>query len=458
MAWKMLNCSIPLAGIIALGILFAGPPSALNSQELDNENQIVEPALVNVTIITKIRDVMDIVEINGKPIRNYRPTIAQIFSSTGIVLDRPGYILIFRGDRWVDIQNRESSDVTVFSETQKLKGKLIGIDQRNGVAVVHLLEGKIKPTPICSGCEFKDGAFVEAPIFTGPGQPQLHHAQVVSVGANQPALDPGRWMITVNRPFPDIGQPILDSNYRVLGFVASQDETGVWISPIAELLSSADKIILKGGDIQAGWLGVSATDLPSPAGFRVRIEEVDTDSPAQKAGLSAMDLITGYNGRQINDYLQLIQLIESTPIGSKIKLDIMRGGNPMTVAAVIGARKPQQIQRKLAFNLPSPSAPPVQRPFVGLDTEMLNPSLAAERQISQKEGLLVMGVEDQTPAKLAGILVDDIIIAIDDKPIKDSLSFSSYLQTINWGARLVFKIFRKGTEINIPVQLPSQPQ
>jgi serine protease Do len=456
MAWKMLNRSIPLAGILALGILFADAPSAVSSEEQDNVNRIIEPALVSVTITTKIRDAMDTIEINGKRIPNYNPTIAQVFSSTGIVLDRPGYILIFRSDRWVYIRNRESSVVTISNETQKFKGKLIGIDQRNGVAVVRLLEGNLKQTPICSGCEFKDGAFVVTPIVASLGLPQMHHAQIVSVNTSQPLLDRGRWMITLNKPFPDIGQPVLDSDYRVLGFVADQDATGARIVPIAQLLSSADKIILKGGDIQAGWLGVVIEDSPPATGFGIRIEDVVKDSPAKKAGLSARDLIAAYNGRQINNPLQFIELVESTPIGSKAKLEIMRDGNPITVGAII-SRMPQQIQNKWAFHLPSPDTPPVPKLKVGLDTEMLNPSLAAERQMPRSEGLLVVGVEDQTPAQRAGILVDDIILAIDDKPIKDSLSFSSYLQTLDWGARLMLKVLRKGTEIKIAVQLPPQP-
>jgi serine protease Do len=262
----------------------------------------------------------------------------------------------------------------------------------------------------------------------------------------------------VNRPFPDIGQPILDSDHRVLGFVSNQDLSNAITSiyPIAQLLSSAEKIIRKGGDIQVGWLGVFIVNSPI-AGSGVKVEEVGPDSPAQKAGLSANDVITGYNGQLVKDSLQFIQLVESTPIKSRVKLDVLRSGKSATVAAVIESFKPQQMPRKLTFNLPEPPGPRLPRPVVGLDTIMLNPYLANELKISREEGLLVVGVGEQSPAALAGVLVGDIVISIDEKPIKDAESFSAYLQTLNWGAQMTLRVLRKGSEHTFSIQLPSYP-
>jgi serine protease Do len=460
MAWKILICSIPIAGLFAMGLLFGGTPSAVILEFQAVSTPLENPALVLVNISTRTRGAKNTIEINGKLIKDYSPILIHNFPSAGIVLDRRGYIMVFLGYQWIYIQDRESRVEIVADDGHKLKGQLVGIDQRNGVAVVRYFEDKLKATPICSGCEVKDGAIVMAPILASPKLSQLHQAQVVSVGASQTTPEQEKWTLTVNRPFPDIGLPILGLDYRVLGFISSQDLTGAQaiVYPIAQLLSSADKIIRKGGDIQAGWLGVNIKDSSGADGSGVRIEDVGSDSPAQKSGFLPMDFITGYNGQKVEDARQFVQLVESTPIGSKVKLEILRRGNPMTISAIIQARKPQQIQGKLAFNLPSPPIPQASRPIVGLDTEMLDPSVAAERQISKKGGLLVVGVEDQTPAKLAGILVGDIIVSIDGKPITDSLSFSSYLETLNWGARMGMKVLRKGAERTIEIQLPPQPK
>jgi serine protease Do len=457
MAFNNFNRLTMLAVVCVLGIVLSGAPSAVGRASMETSKQPADTALVRVIITTRTRDALDTVEINGKQLRDYSPILIISFSSIGIVLDRHDFIMAFLGYRWVDIQGRETSVEVISGEGQKRKGQLIGIDQNNGVAVVKLLEGKLKETPVCSGCEVKDGSVVMAPVVAGRGLSQLHEARVVSTGANRRAPDGERWTITVNMPFTDIGQPILNSDHRVLGFVSNQDLSNAITSiyPIAQLLSSAGKIIRKGGDIQVGWLGVFIADSPI-AGSGVKIEDVGPDSPAQKAGLSANDVIVGYNGQRVKDSLQFIQLVESTPIKSRVKLDILRSGKPATIAAVIESFKPQQMPRKLTFNLPEPPSPSVPHP-VGLDTIMLNPYLAKELKTSRGEGLLVVGVTEQSPAELAGVLVGDIIVSIDEKPIKDAASFSAYLQTLNWGAQMILKVFRKGAEHTISIQLSEHP-
>jgi serine protease Do len=459
MAWKNFNCIILLALVCALGILLSGAQQAIGREGRETAKQPADTALVRVIITTRTSGAVDTVEINGKQLRDYSPILILTFSSTGIVLDRPDYVMAFLGYRWTDIQSREASVEVISGQGRKWKGQLIGIDQNNGAAVVKLLEGKLRETPVCSGCEVKDGAVVMAPVVAGRGFSQLHEARVVSAGANRRAPDGERWTITVNMPFTDIGQPILNSDHRVLGFISNQDQSNAITSiyPIAQLLSSAGRIIRKGGDIQVGWLGVFIADSPL-AGSGVKVEEVAQNSPAQKAGLSADDVIVGYNGQRVRDSLQFIQLVESTPIKSRVKLDVLRSGKPAIMAAVIESFKPQQMPRKLMFNLPEPPSAPVPSPVVGLDTIMLNPYLAKELKTSRKEGLLVVGVTEQSPAELAGVLVGDIIASIDEKPIKDAASFSAYLQTLNWGAQMILKVLRKGAEYTISIQLSEHPQ
>ncbi len=454
MAWKMLHCSIPLAGILVLGILIANAPPASGGDSREAVNNPAELALVRVTITTRTRGAVDSVKVNGKQIS---PVLIQVFSSTGIVLDKRGHIMAFLGYHWVDVHGRESNIRITTSEGEKWKGRLIGIDQHNGVAVVRLLGGQLKQTPICSDCKVKDGSIVRAPVSAGPGIPQLHEAQVVSVGS-QTNPDQGKWAFTVSSPFPDLGEPILDSEYRVLGFVTSQDPASsqTIVYPIADLLSSADKVIRKGGDIQVGWLGVFVTDSGAEPVNGIGVESVGPSSPAQRAGLAAMDLIVRYNGQPLIDSLQFIRLVESTPIKSRVKLDILRNGKPMTLAAIIEPHKAQQAPRNLAFAVPEPLIPPALKPVVGLDAIMLNSYLAKELKTAEG-GLLVIGVTEQSPADLAGVVAGDIIVAMDGNPIKDALSFSSYLQTLSWGAQLSLKVLRENSERTINVKLPAQP-
>jgi S1-C subfamily serine protease len=466
MACAILIYSARLARILTYCALLSGAPSMEHALRKEQSREVM-PILVRVFITTETHGAKDTVEINGKLLTDYK--IIQAFSAAGIVLDHRGHIMTFLGYRWIDIQNHDPRIEISTAEGQKWKGKLVGIDQSNGVAVIRLLNGKPQKTPICAECEVKDGAVIMAPVVENPGPSQYQEAQVVSVDVNQGMMGQASWVVEVNRPIPDVGLPILTTDHRVIGFAASQDPMGMRtvVYPISQLLSSAEEILKKGKDIHAGWLGVFLIDAHPAAGSGIVIRRVEPDSPAQKAGLSADDFVLKYNGKEVRDARQFIHLVQSTPIGSKANLEIIRQGNPMTVTAQVEARKPQQNPAMLSFNLPGVFGMPVAaatpeprsripRLLFGLDTIVLTPALAEAVQMPGQTGLLVIDVAKQLPADRAGVLVGDVIVAIDGQPVIDGPSFASYLQTHNWAPQSVLRVIRKGIERIITVQIPDQ--
>jgi serine protease Do len=289
----------------------------------------------------------------------------------------------------------------------------------------------------------------------------------VGTGSAIPARE--SWRITVNRPFPEIGQPILTADHRVLGFIAGQDPADLQtiVYPIDRMIASAEKILIAGGDIRAGWLGVLLLDAPPETGAGVEIQTVEPGSPAQKAGLNAKDLLLKYNGKGIENVRQFIHLVEGTPIGSKANIEITRQGNPKSLTAMIEARKPQQnLNRVLGdishiMGLPAaapPAEPDSREPHlrVGLEVMGLTPSLAKTLKIPGKTGLLITDVVQQSRAERAGIRVGDVIVTINGERFLDPLSLASYFQNNGMDSQLILKILRKGTEQTITIRVPDQ--
>ena len=298
-------------------------------EETANDESV--PTLVRVNIIVETRGAKDTVQINGKLIANYSPIIIRDFPSIGIVLDHQNHILTYLGYRWVDIHDGNARIVVTAAKGQKWGGKLVGIDQSNGVAVIQLLEGKLQKTPVCIQCEIKDGVMVMAPMMENPDKSEYREAQVLSVGTGPGSLDPGAWVMKTNRPFPEIGLPILTKDRRVIGFVAGMDPMDMQtvVYPISQLLSSADKILKQGGDIRSGWLGVFLNTSDSSKGRGVTVLRVEQNSPAQKAGLISGDIVLKIDGNEVKDALRFIQLVQNAPIGSEVKLDVIRQGRPV---------------------------------------------------------------------------------------------------------------------------------
>ncbi|NLT67791.1 MAG: PDZ domain-containing protein [Acidobacteria bacterium] len=428
-----------------------------------------QPNLVRVNFVTRTIGGKNTVEINGKPMVDYRPVIIQAFSATGMVLDDKGHIMTFLGYRWLDLHGSERTIDVSDGKGGRWEGSLVGIDQSNGVAVIRLIDGRLTKTRVCGKCEIKDGATVMTPVPRGRQIEQFARAEIVSVetGAAMGGAS-GGWVMMLDRPFPDIGQPILTTDNRVLGFIAGQDLMGLQnvVYPINGLLDSAERILKKGGDVRTGWLGIFLVDAELAMRSGVLVEAVEPDSPAHRAGLAPQDFLFKYNGHKIKDSRQLIHLVQNTPVGSEAKIEIIRKGTPLTITAPIENRRLRSGHGKLSFNLPelpaefsgkvAEQASVNQGVRLGLDTILLTPSLADALQMPGRTGLLVIDVARQTPAQSAGVLVGDVITSIDGLPITDTSGFESYLLERNWGSQVILKVLRRGEERTIAISLEKQ--
>ncbi|GAB4373991.1 MAG: hypothetical protein Kow0042_18240 [Calditrichia bacterium] len=96
---------------------------------------------------------------------------------------------------------------------------------------------------------------------------------------------------------------------------------------------------------KGGFLGVRAEDLSDQLReyFEVKhgvlIKKVIEDSPAEKAGLKAGDVITEINGRAVKDYDDLVRILNYYNPGEKVKVDYSRKGKKSSVEVVLGEKK-----------------------------------------------------------------------------------------------------------------------
>ncbi len=71
----------------------------------------------------------------------------------------------------------------------------------------------------------------------------------------------------------------------------------------------------------------------------VLVEEVEEDSPAEKAGIKAGDVIVKIADEEIEDIDDLVEEIRSHDPGSEVKVDIIRKGKKKTLTAVLGEKE-----------------------------------------------------------------------------------------------------------------------
>ena len=101
----------------------------------------------------------------------------------------------------------------------------------------------------------------------------------------------------------------------------------------------------------------------------------------------------------------------------------------------------------------------VQRGWLGVELQNLTSDLVKQEDISVTEGAYVNGFgdfADKSAAKAAGIQKGDVIVKIDQTPIKSNTSLISYIGLKRPGDKVLITINRKGKTIDLPITLKNR--
>jgi serine protease Do len=181
-------------------------------------------------------------------------------------------------------------------------------------------------------------------------------------------------------------------------------------------------------------IGVRITDR-SEGG--VVIDDVSTDSPADKAGLKRSDVIVEFDGERVRSARQFARLVQETPSGRTVKVTITREGQRRDVQVTPDERRGDVMvsgdfvgdyMRDLGRDLGrfGDHVPPFNfnfdfdTPFtsnrrLGVTTEELTGQLAD--YFGAKDGVLVTAVADGSAAARAGLKAGDVITTINGSRI-----------------------------------------
>jgi serine protease Do len=93
------------------------------------------------------------------------------------------------------------------------------------------------------------------------------------------------------------------------------------------------------------------------------------------------------------------------------------------------------------------------RGWLGVSIQNLTPDLAKSLGIKEKEGALIAGVENSSPADKAGLKRGDLITEINGKKITDATALRNVVASMAPGAKADIKVMRSGKELTITAVL-----
>lgn len=199
-------------------------------------------------------------------------------------------------------------------------------------------------------------------------------------------------------------------------------------------------------------------------GEGVLIQSVVPDSPAEKIGLEAEDILLSIDDEPINSPSELRKIISEKQGGDEVKVKFLRGGVPLVLFVELASRPSFKQnfykQNERPFILESPgiegneSGEDQQWPWKKGDRKK-NILGVSVQELNNYDGLKVTNVVPNSPAEVAGIKIDDVIFKFDKMKVESATHLKSLLEDKS-GETVRIELRRDGKRKRVRVQLDSK--
>ncbi|HWD46083.1 MAG TPA: trypsin-like peptidase domain-containing protein [Actinomycetota bacterium] len=270
------------------------------------------------------------------------PTVVEIRHDNGLgsgfVYDANGFIMTAAHV----VEGVDQVDVRLFDGT-KLQGKVLGTDQINDVAVIKVDRTGLKAAPLGVGQDLQVGQLAVA-----IGSPfGLNETVTAGIISSTDRLLEGREVIQTDAPINpgNSGGVLADRNGRVIGIndairpgANSNGNVGIGFAVPIDIAAKSAAAIVKGEQVQIGYLGVTPSLTTTGGRDGALIQEVAPDSPAAKAGIRPGDLVVTVDGKAIENYSEMVAAIRAHKPGDQVTLRVVRGGSETAITATLAQR------------------------------------------------------------------------------------------------------------------------
>ena len=318
------------------------------------------------------------------------------------------------------VEKAESVQVTT-DDGKIHKAKVIGTDPRTDLALIKVEDGpfpyvklsdkapRIGDWVLAVGNPFGLGGTVTAGIVSARGR---------DIGAS--AYDD---FIQIDAPVNkgNSGGPTFDTDGNVIGvntaiFSPSGGSVGIAFAIPADTVNSVVAQLKEHGSVTRGWIGVQiqpvTQDIADSLGLKkaegALVAEPQANSPAQKAGIEAGDVITSVDGKEVKDARDLAKKIGAMAPKTSVKLTVLHKGAEKTLTLTLGELPNTKEARADASDSDG-----------GADIGKLGLTLAPAARVAGAgaEGVVVTAVDSGGVAADHGFSTGDVILEIAGKSV-----------------------------------------
>lgn len=367
---------------------------------------------------------------------------------SGFIISSDGYIL-------TNAHVVESADeITVrLNDKREFKARAIGADKRTDVALLKIEASGLPAVRLGDPGRLRVGEWVvaigspygfensvTAGIVSAKGRslPQENYVPFIQTDV---AINPG-----------NSGGPLFNINGEVVGinsqiYSRSGGYMGLSFAIPIDVAMDIQSQLRASGRVSRGRLGVViqevtkelADSLGLPRAMGAIVNSVEKSGPADKAGISAGDVVLKFDGKPVNASADLPRLVAATRPGSKVAVQVWSKGNTQELAVTIG----EMPEEKAAARSPR-AAKPAERSAnrLGLVVSELTPE--QRRDLKLNGGLLIEDVRGGTSR--TDLRPGDIVIAVIYKglttEVRSADQFNKLLSGFDKGSNVTLLVRR----------------
>jgi serine protease Do len=242
--------------------------------------------------------------------------------------------------------------------------------------------------------------------------------------------------------FGNSGGPLMNISGEVIG-INTAIRGGAQGLGFATPINTARTLLpqLKQGKVTRGYLGMSISDVTEETREAFSLQEargalvqaVEPGKPAEKAGIQHGDVITEIDGRPMRNNREIIDYISYLPVGSNVKITLVRNGKRETITAKTSERpdEGEATQEEAAA-----AVEPV-RNKLGMSVQNVSPELRRLYNIpADLQGVVITTVKNVSPAGEANLSEGDVISEVQGQRITNVDDFRRIIDNLRSGQRV----------------------
>ncbi|MGD2167866.1 MAG: DegQ family serine endoprotease [Gammaproteobacteria bacterium] len=414
----------------------------------------VTPAVVNISVVSEQ-------QVSANPLfqdpffrrffempEQQPRSVPQQSAGSGVIIDsEEGYVLTNH-----HVVANATEIVVTLADRRSLDAELIGSDEGTDIALLKIDADNLTALKIGDSESLEVGDFVVA-IGNPFGLGQTVTSGIVSAlgrtGLNvegyedfiqtDASINPG-----------NSGGALINLDGELVGIntaiiAPAGGNVGIGFAVPTEMAGRVMAQLLEYGEVRRGRLGIiiqdvtpdlaEALDLGVTRGAVVT--QVEPDSPAEQAGLQAGDVIVEFNGLPVDGSSDLRNMVGLVRLGATAELELIRDGRRQRVEATIGSA-------------PGPAANNAATTIDKLQGAEFRDLDRSDPQFGDLEGVVVVSVEQASPAWRNGIRQGDIITAVNRRRVSSVEELSAALSEVT--SAIALNIVRDETRLFIVIQ------